>query len=886
MLRRLWRRTRALFRASSIEREMEAEIRFHIEMETERNLARGMTAEEAQRAARRRFGGVDQVKESCRDEARSRPVEELWSDLKYGARVLLRNPGFAVVAALTLALGIGANTAIFSVIYGVFLRPLPYANGEQLLVITPQAPLANIDNLAFSVKEIEDYREQAQTTSALVEYHAMTFILYGGAEPETIQTGIVSWNYFDVLGVQPVLGRGFSPEDERQGAEAVLVLSHEYWQRSHLGDRSIVGRVFQMNDRPHTVIGVLPPTPQFPQENEVYMPTVACPTRSSENFKANRNARMMNVVARLKDGTEVEQAQADFSTIASRLQQSYPDSYPANRGYRASVVALGDALTQRARPTFLLLLATAGMVLLIACFNVSNLILARLQGRERELALRAALGAGRGRILRQLLTESALLTAIGAALGLGLAAAGLDLLVAFAARLTPRAYEVQLDGAVLLFTLGVSIVTCLAFGLAPALAQRENLVAALKDGGAQSTPGGVQRRLRAVLVVAQVAVSFVLLCGAGLMLRSFEKLQSVNPGFDPERVLVIPMSANPSKYPNADAFRNLSLNLLDKVKGEPGVLSAAMASTYPLNPRGITFGPFNRNMRIEGREAAEGELPPRGDYRVVSPDYFATIRLPLMRGRLFTEMDHQDSEQVAVINQSTAQHLWRDEDPIGRRISFDNGSTWITVVGIVGDVRQYGLDRAATDEVYRPVRQAGGTSNLLVRTSAEPAGMVAQLRRAVHSVDADLAINNVVTLDAVRSESLASPRLTTLLLGLFAALALAITAAGIAGVMALAVTQRRHEIGVRMALGATSAGLLRMLVGRGMMLVGAGLAIGLMGAAALAKAMSSLLYDVAPWDPLTYAAVAGVLGAAAVAACYMPARRITDIDPMIALRSE
>lgn len=886
MVRRLWRRGRALFRTGKIERDMEAEIRFHLEMEAERNISRGMTEAEARLSARRRFGGVDQVKEACRDEARSRPVEELWGDLRYAARVLRRNPGFAVLAALTLALGIGANTAIFSVIYGVFLRPLPYTNGEQLLVVRQQAPLARVDNLGFSVKEIEDYRGQSQTTSAVVEYHAMTFILYGGPEPETIQTGIVSWNYFDVLGVRPLYGRGFRPEDEGHGAEAVLVLSHEYWQRSHGGDEAIVGRVFQMNDRPHTVIGVLPPVPQFPQENDVYMPTSACPTRSSENFKANRNARMMSVVARLKDGVPVEQAEADFATIASRLQQSYPESYPASRGYRSVVARLGDELTQRARPTFLLLLATAGMVLLIACFNVSNLILARLQRRERELALRAALGAGRGRLLRQLLTESALLTAIGAVLGLGLAAAGLDLLIAFAARLTPRAHEVELDGAVLLFTLGVSVATCLAFGLAPALTQRENLVAALKDGGAQSSPGSLQQRLRAALVVAQVAVSFVLLCGAGLMLRSFEKLQRVDPGFDPERVLVLPLSANPAKYPNGDSFRNLSLNLLDKVKTEPGVLSAAMASTYPLNPRGITYGPFNRNMRIEGRQLAEGELPPRGDFRVVSPDYFATIRLPLVRGRFFTEMDHAESQPAAIINQSMAQHLWRDEDPIGRRISFDNGTTWVTIVGIVGDVRQYGLDRAASDEVYRPIRQQGGTSNLLVRTSAEPSGMVAQLRRAVHAVDSDLAIDNVETLDAVRRESLASPRLTTLLLGLFAALALAITAAGIAGVMALAVTQRRHEIGIRLALGATSTGLLRMLVGQGMMLVGAGLAIGVFGAAALAQTISSLLYDVAPYDPVTYVAVAGVLAGAAATACYLPARRITEIDPMIALRSE
>jgi putative ABC transport system permease protein len=886
MLRRLWRRGRALFRTNTIERGLEAEIKFHLEMEAERNISRGMNPEEARRAARRRFGGVDQVKESCRDEARNRPFESLWGDLKYGARILRRNPGFAAVAILTLGLGIGANTAIFSIIYGVLLRPLPFANGERLVVVRQEAPLVSINNLGFSVKEIEDYRGQSQTTNALIEYHAMNFILYGGAEPERIQTGIVSWNYFDVLGVKPLLGRSFNPEDEKDGAEAVLILSYEYWERSHRGDPKIVGRVFRMNNRPHLVIGVLPPVPQFPQENDVYMPTSACPTRSGAQFKANRNARMMNVVARLKDGVEVTQAQADFSTIASRLQSEYPDAYPKNRGYRAMIASLSDELTQRAKPTFLVLLGTAGMVLLIACFNVSNLILARLQRRERELALRAALGASRGRLIRQLLAESGLLTALGATLGILLAAGSLDLLVSFAARFTPRAGEVRLDGIVLLFTLGVSFVTCLAFGLAPALTQRENFITAMKEGGAPSATGNVRQWLRAGLVVAQVAVSFMLLCGAGLMIRSFEKLQSIDPGFDPERVIAFSLSANPGKYSTPDLYRNLSLRLLDQVKGEAGVISAAMASTYPLNPRGITFGPNNRNFRIEGRPLADGELPPRGDARVVSPDYFSVIRLPLARGRLFTEMDHAESERVAIINQSMANHLWKGEDPIGRRVSLDNGTTWAKIVGIVGDVHQYGLDRAASDEIYVPIRQSFGTSNLLVRTAADPTGVLQQLRRAIYAVDSELAIADVRTLEEVRRESLASPRLTTLLLGLFAALALAITAAGIAGVMALSVTQRTHEIGIRLALGATSSGLLRMIVGRGMAVVSIGLAIGIVGAIALTRTMSTLLYGIAPHDPLTFAGVAIVLFGAAATACYLPARRITEIDPMIALRSE
>jgi putative ABC transport system permease protein len=875
-LRSFWLRDR-------MERELNTELRFHLERETEENIRRGMNPVDARQAALRSFGGVEQIKEACRDE-RGRWLADVWQDARYGAGVLRRNPGFALAAILTLALGIGANTAIFSVIYGVLLRPLPYQNGERLLTLKQQAPLAGVDNLGFSVKEIADYRTQTQTLDEVVEYHAMSFTLFGRTEPERIQTGVVSANFFDVLGVQPKLGRNFLPSDEQHGADAVLILSHDYWERSHQGDPKIVGKVFQMNNRPHTVIGVLPPIPEFPDNNDVYMATSACPTRSSEQFKENRRARMMSVFGRLKPGASVAQAQADLSTIAGRIKQDHPADYPANRGYQVASASLREALTRGARPTFLILLGTAGLVL-IACANVANLTLARVMRREREMALRSALGASRGRLIRQLLTESALLSLAGGVLGILLAAFSLNLLVDFAARFTPRASEITLDGSVLLFTLVISMLTGVIFGLAPALSAGANLTTALKEGG-QATASGARQRLRAALVVAQVALSFMLLVGAGLMMRSFLKLQQVSPGFDPERVVVMRLSPNWSKYNTNEQYRNFALRILDRVKPLPGVLMAAIANNYPLNPQGIARGPFNRNFIIEGRPVAESELAPQADFRVVSPDYLQTLRQPLVKGRFFTDADDDKAAPVVVINQTLARHRWGNDDPVGRRISFNRGETWLTVAGVIGDSRNYGLNSEAIDEIYAPVAQTGGGGFLLVRTAADPLSIVRQLRNAVYEVDGETAIDHVRTLEEARSEALASPRLTAMLLGLFALLALVITATGLAGVMALLVNQRTHELGIRLALGASPGKVLLMVLRQGLALVALGLVLGLAGALALRRVLSGLLFAVEPGDPLTWLAVSLVLAAVAALACFVPARRVTLIDPLRALRSE
>lgn len=885
MFTKLFHYARALLNKDKVEQDLDQELRFHLEMEIEGNLRRGMSLAEARREAMVSFGGIEKFKEECRDVRSAVLVESFLKDVRYGARILFRNPGFFAIAVLTLGLGIGANTAIFSVIYGVLVKPLPYKDGNQLVIVQQQAPLAHLLNVPFSVKEVQDYREQSQTLDAVVEHHSMSFTLLGGPEAQRVQTGVVSANFFDVLGVKPLLGRTFVAADEEPGADAVLVLSYQYWRQSHGGDPNIVGRVFQMNNRPHTVIGVLPPIPQYPVEQDVYMPTSQCPTRSSEQFKANRNSRMMSVFGRLKAGIPVAQAQADVSTLASNLEKQYPDSYPANTGYAASVIPLQEELTRRAKPTFLILLGTAGLVLLIACANVANLTLARLIRRERELAIRTALGAGRGRLIRQLLTESTLLSFAGGVLGLLLAAGGLQLLVGFAARFTTRASEVRIDGLVLLFTLLVSIVTGLIFGLMPAFSSDQNVSGSLKEGG-RSSAGLKRQRMRNVLIVAQIGVSFILLIWAGLMLRSLLKLQHVNPGFDPERVLVMRISPNWSKVNTNLKTQTLLLRILDKARSKPGVLSAAFGSTFPLNQLGITNGPFNRGFQIEGHPIPEGELAPQADFRTASTDYFETVRQPLVRGRTFSESDKDGAPLVAVINQSTAQHRWGDEDPIGRRVSFDRGQTWQTVVGIVGNVRQYGLDREPTDEIYVPLAQAGFGGNLLVRTAGDPMSIAKLMREVIYEVDPETAVDRVQTLEQVRSDAVASSRLTAILLAMFAGLALVITAAGIAGVMALSVNQRTHELGVRLALGATPGNVLGMVMREGMTFVLVGLSVGLGGALLLGRLMSSLLFAVEPTDPVTFLMVALVLFTVAAAACFVPARRVTSIDPMLALRSE
>jgi predicted permease len=814
---------------------------------------------------------------------------EHWQMLKqdtgYALRMMRKTLGYTAVAAITLALGVGANTAIFSVIDGTLLRPLPYVQGDRLVVVRQEAPKLGSGEHFYSVAEVNDYRQQNHSLDGLVEYHNMPFTLFSRGDAVRVQTGVVSANFFDVFGVRPLFGRNFVAADEEPGAPPVLILSYEFWKSYERGDPNVVGKTFEMNDRVHTVVGVLPPVPQYPDQNDVYMPTTSCPFRSSPQFIANRGSHMMRVFGRLKPGVSMAQAHTDLATIAARLQQQYPKFYPADSGYTAEPISLQRELTRQARPTLFVLLAAAGFVLLIACANVANFSLARVSQRERELLVRAALGAGRGRLLRQLITESTLMGILAGALGLLLASASLKLLVEFAARLTPRAGEIAINGPVLVFALLAAVGTAILSGSVLAFSSRERLATGLKEGSTQATASSARRRVRNTLIVLQVAFSFVLLIGAGLMLRSFVKLQEVDPGFAPQRVLTMGINLNWSKY-DGPKRRLAARTILENVQSLPGVLSAAVSSSFPLDPDSIAMGPMQSAFQIEGQAIREGQPLSQVAVRAGSVDYFKTLGIPLVQGRTFTAADTEHALQVADINQSVARHRFAGVDPIGKRISFDEGKTWITIVGIVGDTREFGLDQKPSDEIYAPLEQAPAVGSLLVRTAGEPAALINQVRRAVRSFDSQTALTNVETLEEARSDTLKPPRLMTNLLGLFAVLALVIAASGIGGILALSVNQRVHEIGIRLALGAESSDVLKMVIRQGMVLVLMGLGVGLLGSFWITSPLRNWLFEVTPTDSFTFGGVAAVLALVAFVACYIPARRVTRIDPLVALRYE
>jgi putative ABC transport system permease protein len=812
----------------------------------------------------------------------------LSSDCGYALRMMRKNFWFSAIAILTLALGIGANAAIFSVVRAVLLRPLPYPNPQELIFIRQQEKKIGVDDLAFSVKEIEDYRAQNRTLAGLVEYHAMSFTLFGHGDPDRVRTGVVSANYFDLFGIQPILGRTLLPDDEKLGAPPVLLLSYEYWKNNFGSDPNIVGKTFEMNDKVHTVVGVLPPVPQYPDENNVYMATSACPFRTNKMHLEDRDMRMMEVFGRLKPGVTVAQAGADFSAIAAGLKAAYPKSYPKNVGFTSVTNPLQEELTRSARPTLLLLLAAAVFVLLIACANVANLTLARMARRERELAVRSALGAGRSRLLRQLLTESFLMALAGGALGLLMAYGSLQLLTDFVGRLTPRAREIHIDSGVLLFTLVVALGTSIVFGTLAALFSRADLASSLKEGSAGAGSGRRQGRVRNALIVCQIAFSFMLLIGAGLTVRSLYKMQQVHAGIEPQRVLAMRATLNWSKYADAEKTRLVVSKLLERVQAEPGVVSAAISSRYPFEPEAITSGPesVSFSFLIEGRTLEPGEAPPVTTFASVSPDYFKTLGIPLKAGRLLAETDKDKAPEVVLINEAAQRKFWPNEDPLGKRVSGDGGEHWVTIVGVVGNVREFGLDKAPAPEAYASQAQSPQPSTLLVRTAAEPRGMQRALTTAIHDVDSQTAVTHVLTLEQARYDSMASPRVTASLLGIFAGLALVIACAGIGGIMALMVSQRVREIGIRIALGARPEKILQMVIGRGLILAGSGIAIGIVGAMAMTSLVKSLLFEVPPTDALTFAAVGLTLLAAAVFASYLPARRAAAIDPNEALRAD
>jgi predicted permease len=894
----MWKRLQALLRHGELDRGLNAEVRFHIDMETEKNIKQGMSPEDARLKALRSFGPMEKHKEESREARGVSAFETLIADLRYGARALFKHPGYSVLAILTLGLGIGANTAIFSVINGVLLKPLPYEHGDRLVIVQQSRPLSGQPQVGVAIAEYFDYRERGKDVfDGLVEYHQMNFDLINRGEPDRVNTGVVSHNFFDLLGIKPILGRSFVASDDVRDAEAVLLLSHTYWRTKFGGDPNIIGQVFEMNDRPHRVIGVLPNVPHYPQENDVYMPVLACPFRAAGERAIAQNRRAfgaLSVFGRLKEGANAEQAASAVGAICHNFTQdsAFKQVYrPETSGFRATAVPVREALTSGARELLLLLLGITGLILLIACANVANLTLARMLGRDRELAMRAALGAGRGRLIRQLLTESTLLGVFGGLIGVGFAYLTIGMLTTFVGRFTSRTGEITIDPLVLAFTLGVSVITGLLFGTLPALGSRVDLVSALKQGGNQSGDSGGRKRMQGALIVAQVAVSVVLLVGAGLLLASFYRLQRVETGYRSDGVLSAQIFGNFSRYPTIAEQRNLYLPVLERLQSAPGVNAVAITNAVPLGggPPGQT------RFTIEGRVVDDPERRPTADVRVASPQYFTTLGIPQISGRTFTELDNEEAQRVVVINKAMTRY-WDGSDPIGSRIELpaptrpgqQPRTEWWTVVGVVGDVRQFGLAQDTVAQVYVPLRQTpfGFGGQVLVRTAGDPAAFGNTLRASVHAVDPNQPVEQMQTLDDLRSEALAAPRLTATLLGIFAALALLVTLAGIGGVIATSVTQRTKEFGLRMALGARRDSVLLMVVRQGLTLVVVGLVIGVVGALAAGRVLSSYLYQTAPRDPLIFAGVAAVFIIAGIIACVIPARRATTVDPLIALRAE
>jgi putative ABC transport system permease protein len=808
-------------------------------------------------------------------------MQTFLQDLRYATRTLGRAPAYTAIAVLTLALGIGANTGIFSVIHGVLLKDLPFANGARVVRLKQPVAAGQIDDAGFSVREIADLRSRSRSLQTIVEYHSMSFNMLRRGEPQRVQTGVVSANYFDALGVRPLLGRTFREGEDQAGATPVVVLSYRFWRERLGGDTTIIGKTVEMTDRVHTVIGILPPLPAFPNDNDVFMPVSSCPFRMSEFWTTRRDVRALTGLAVARPGVALAAVRADLKAVASQMHNEHTESYPDAQGFGIGAESLLEELAGPARETLALLLATSAFVLAIACANVANLTLVRLVHRRSELVVRAALGAGSGRLARQLLTESVVVAGAGALVGVGLAAALLRVLVPYAARFTPRAFEIGLDAPVLLFTLGVSVVVGLASGTLPLVGMTRDLATGLRARGDGGQARGRRGRAERGLVVAQVAVSVVLLAAAGLSVRSMIELSRLDAGYKPEQVLSLRVTPSRERYQRPEDRVAVTTRIVTDMRALPGVSGVALVAAVPLGEDGR----MSHGMLIQGRAVGPNEVAPQAEMQIVSGEYFTTIGVPIMKGRTFDEHDRLGTEEVAVISRSLAQRYWRDAEPLGARISPDGGDTWLRVVGVAGDVRDHALDQDPIDVFYVAFAQTPGGENVLLRSTNDPARLAKQATAAIRAIDPDMPVDNIRTLMEIRLDSLAPRRLTASLLALFALLAVLIAAAGIGGVLAFSVSQRTREIGVRLALGAQRIEVLALVFRQGGAMIAIGLAIGAVGALWLTRFMQGLVFGIGARDPLTLAVACLTLAAVGLIASLGPARRATAVDPVIALRN-
>ena len=873
------RRVRGLWRAETIDQETTDELRFHLDMRVEENIRQGMSPDEARRDAERRFGNMTRIKEQSHDVRGGQWLETVWQDFCYGGRVLAKHPLFTLVAVLTLTLGIGANTAIFSLVNAVLLRPLPYREPERLMTVWSIRQQQGRRQYRNSLPNIKDWHEQNRVFESMSAYGFNLYNLTGGGDAEQIRAAQVSEDFFNVVGVEAALGRTFTPEENDK---PYVVLSDAFWKRRFGSVPDVIGKSLTLNGTNFTIVGVMPAHFDFPGQETVIWTTLSYTMSGAPDQVNSRVFNAFCVVGRLKNGVAPEQAQTEMDVIASRLQQQYPDT---NANIGVSVIPLYQQVVGNVRLAMFVLLGAVTLVLLIACANVANLLLARAVAREREFAVRAALGAGRWRLIRQLLTESLLLALAGGSFGILLAMWGMRSLSRLGLDDVPRLDQVSLDGRVLVFTLLVTVLSGVVFGIAPALHTKVDLGNALKDSGKGSIGTRRGQRLRGTLVVAEVALAFILLIGAGLMIRSFLRLLTVDPGFNPHNLLTMQIALPPSRYFDGQRIINTYQEVFERLAALPGVEAVAAGSGLP-----PVFNQSRSVFMVEGvQPSRRGELM-IANFLPINPEYFKTLGIPLIAGRAFSNQDREGAGMVVIVSKRTAARYFADGNVIGGRIAFGSGTNlqWRVVVGVVSDVKYSGsLSSEDEDAIYLPYWQAPVNGMyLMLRARTDPLSLVPDVRSVIRSVDADVPIAKIKMMEQVIDSSVARPRLIVFMLSLFAAIALTLAVIGIYGVISHSVAQCTREISIRMALGAKPSDVLRMMVGRGARLALTGIVIGAIGSFAAARALNDLLFGVGPTDPLTFGGVAALLTGVAMLAAYIPSRRAMNVDPVTALKHD
>ncbi|HEX8651043.1 MAG TPA: ABC transporter permease [Pyrinomonadaceae bacterium] len=878
-LRILLQRMRGMLFRGRLDRDLEDEIRSHLEMQAEDNVRRGMTPQEARYAASRQFGGVEQVKEIYRERRGLPHVETTLQDMRYSARMLRKSPGFTVVVVLTLALGIGINTAIFSVVNGILLRPLPYKDPKGIVTLWQRNTQSGAEREPISPANFVDYRDRNRVFEQVSALRPYGLDYTGSGEPETFHAWLVTAGFFDILGAGALHGRTFLLNEYEPGNEQVVVLGYGLWQSRFGADPGIIGQKLILDGKPHTVIGIMPKEFHYLDKRGIIAPFIL-----SESESKRRGATYLQVIARLRSGITPEQAQADMSAVAAQLAQEYPQT---NREMGATVIPLSEQMLGRVRPALLILLGAVAFVLLIACANVANLMLARTSVRRKEFAVRAALGAARARLIKQLLTESLILALLGCVGGILLAGWSVGAILAISPGNLPRAEQVGIDGRILLFALGLSILTAICFGLAPALKfSNPDLQEAIKEGGRVEGTRVIRQRMRGFLVIAQFALALILLIGAGLLIRSFARLLQVDPGFKSDKTIALQVHVY-DQYPSPQQQVAFFEQALDKITSLPGVEAAGAASAPPFIGEGSIE--IESDFTIEGEAVTSPEQAPTAYHTVVTSGYFHALSIPLIRGRFFDKFDRADGVPVALINETMARKYFPGENPIGKKIVVRRLTEPVAreIVGVVGDVRHTGLDSAPRPEIFLHHQQVPfGSMTFVIRTQNDPQTLIAAVKNEVWAINRNLPFYSVATMDHLVSESLKEKRFSLLLLGSFAAIALVLAGVGIYGVVSFTTSQRTHEIGVRMALGARPGDIARMVIGEGLLFSLMGVAVGLLGALILTRFLKSLLFGVTVTDPMTFAVIPSLLVVVALIASYLPARKATKVDPTIALRYE